>query len=350
MKVFLALNLALLSLSCQAATRSNGFPFKSLVSFGDSYTDEGRLAYLQAHNGSMPPTHTFLPPSNNNADGGYIWGRFVANATGMNLYDYAVSGAACSNLLTGRYSAKIPGGGFFPSVQEEEIPAFLADWQYNSSSHGHTDSKLALDPDTTVYSIWIGTNDLGRGSLITDEGAPGVSLTNVSDCVVNAMVKLYEAGARYIVFQNLVPLYLTPLYATPENGGVRTYLDGNLTAISEKMRTLTLGVNQIWKYQVPAVAATLKDAKISLFDSFGLIMDIRNNPTQYLSPPYNITGYLNHCTVADNCTTSWNYDPDHPDGYLWYDELHPSQKTESIVAKEFVKAMQKQSKYATYFY
>jgi hypothetical protein len=44
--------------------------FKSLVTFGDSYTDDSRLSYFYAHNASAPPVgweqpvvHTHFPPT-----------------------------------------------------------------------------------------------------------------------------------------------------------------------------------------------------------------------------------------------------------------------------------------------
>ena len=35
--------------------------FKNLITFGDSYTDESRLAYFINHNGEAPPVGTYLP-------------------------------------------------------------------------------------------------------------------------------------------------------------------------------------------------------------------------------------------------------------------------------------------------
>jgi len=35
--------------------------FSSLITFGDSYTDENRLNYFATHNGSAPPPGTLLP-------------------------------------------------------------------------------------------------------------------------------------------------------------------------------------------------------------------------------------------------------------------------------------------------
>jgi len=82
--------------------------FDSFVTFGDSYTDEGRLSYLIANNGTLPPIGHLIPTSAENRP----WARYVVQYTGesvagfwipsMTLYNYAVSGAVCSNIITPR--------------------------------------------------------------------------------------------------------------------------------------------------------------------------------------------------------------------------------------------------------
>ena len=87
--------------------------FNSLITFGDSYTDENRLNYFGGHEGAAPPPGTFLPESFSTASGGKTWPRYVVQYTGdsgdngqwnpsMTLYNYAVSGAVCSNLISPR--------------------------------------------------------------------------------------------------------------------------------------------------------------------------------------------------------------------------------------------------------
>lgn len=86
--------------------------FDSLVTFGDSYTDENRLSYIIANNGSLPPAGTYFPEGQNTASGGRTWPRFVVQYSGnegangwepqLDLYDYAVSGAVCSNNISPR--------------------------------------------------------------------------------------------------------------------------------------------------------------------------------------------------------------------------------------------------------
>jgi phospholipase/lecithinase/hemolysin len=75
------------------------------------------------------------------------------------------------------------------------------------------------------------------------------------------------------------------------------------------------------------------------------INDIYHNPAGYLDAPANVTGYINHCNVmGQSCTALPN-----PDSFLWFDPLHPSQRTHQIIAEKFVDVMQGQSEWATYY-
>ena len=76
-------------------------------------------------------------------------------------------------------------------------------------------------------------------------------------------------------------------------------------------------------------------------------MDIYTNPTAYLngSAPANVTSFENQCDVTGaNCVVASS-----PDSFFWYDELHPSEQTDRILAEEFVAALNGNGTYATYF-
>ncbi len=76
--------------------------------------------------------------------------------TGARYFDYAVSGATCSNQIISRLFPAI--GKPFPSVLDDEIPSFQADVGAKTL---YAD-RSALN---TVYTLWIGTNDLGMGAF-----------------------------------------------------------------------------------------------------------------------------------------------------------------------------------------
>ena len=72
-----------------------------------------------------------------------------------------------------------------------------------------------------------------------------------------------------------------------------------------------------------------------------------HNPSQYL----NGTAPLNVTSSNLSCDTTGNVCTDHKnrDAYLWYDELHPSEQTERVVAREFVGVLKGESKWARYY-
>lgn len=156
----------LFAVVARAATLGKSRTFENLVTFGDSYTDNGRLPYYVANNGSAPPPGVLPPQENVTSSGGLAWGQWVQEYAGVAYFDYAISGATCSNEIVSRYFAGIDKP--FPSVIDDEIPSFIADV-------GAETLYLNRTADNTVYALWIGTNDLGFGGFLSDSQAPGVS-------------------------------------------------------------------------------------------------------------------------------------------------------------------------------
>lgn len=301
--------------------------FDNLVTFGDSYTDNGRLGYYINNNGLPPPPGQLHKESNKTASGGLTWAQFVASESGAKLYDYAISGATCSNNIISRYFSAIKRS--FPAVLEDEIPSFQADV---SSKTLYPDRTA----DNTVYSVWIGTNDLGFGAFLSDSQAPGTTITDYVNCVWSVFDAIYKTGGRRFVLMNNVPLELAPLYAEPRNGGT---LDSqfwgnktlyNATEYSFKIKQYSTTANALFDFGT-AFQVKLKNrwpgAVVDIFDVHSLVTDIVKTPQQFLDAPFNTTGYFRHCQAANNsvCTDLTTVGP--KSGFLWYDELHPSEKT-----------------------
>ncbi|KAK7974378.1 hypothetical protein PG989_016226 [Apiospora arundinis] len=332
------------------------FTVENVVVFGDSYTDSGRLSAYIANNGSAPPPATDTSASNFTASGGYSWGHFATQQLGAKFYDYAVSGAFCSNKIFERYLAPINRS--FPSVLEDELPSFVEDVAYVNATTGTNTFYSNRKADNTVYTLWIGTNDLGGDAFLTDSQHKGLTITNFVDCIWAVFDTIYAQGGRHFVLFNQAPLERSPLYAAPQNGGAgdthywpNKTQDCNSTQVEQKMLEYTTNVNTMFDYGVPFQLLANKtrrwpDASVAVFDVHQLMNDIRNEPERYLDAPANVTGVYHTCAVnGSDCKNSQNS----LSSFMWYDELHPSERTDEIIGKEFVTVVGGNSSYATYW-
>lgn len=222
----------------------------------------------------------------------------AAELTGAKLYNYAVSGAVCSNKLTPRTFGTINAP--FPSVLDYEVPAFKED----------NKRFFKLNMDQTLFALWIGTNDLGANALLTHEQLHGVSLTNVTSCMYDVLSELRSLGAKNFAILNVAPLQLFPLYQDARKGGIvgdnrfwagKGTQGANTTLVSEDMRDLVWSANEILKYMIPARTAEWKwrGARVATLDAYSLMSEIYYNPQRYLTgpKPLNVTGHVNHCNV-----------------------------------------------------
>ncbi|KAF5381805.1 hypothetical protein D9615_005589 [Tricholomella constricta] len=213
---------------------------KNLVTFGDSYTD------------------TVIT-----GDGGVAWPIYAAGYAQVSLFPFARAGATCSNDITFRP---------FPSVFESQLPLYFTEKRNGS---------LKLDPKETIYTLWIGTNDLGVNSLVS--GSNKASIVDVAACMVNWVKVLYASGARNFLFQNMIPLQTAPLYAPDSQPNRYWSAPRNTTEWSVFMTELALSGNALTKLMLQALAPSLPGSHIGIFDSHALFADIFAHPAAYLN-------------------------------------------------------------------
>lgn len=317
-------SLAALAVASVAAASSCGLKLENLVTFGDSWTDTGRLGYFINNDGNAPPAGEPIPESSVTATGGLAWGQFVANETGARYYNYAVSGAVTSDDIIRRQFDLI--GRPFPSVLDYQVPAFEADVAAGTLF----DDRRA---DNTLYALWIGTNDLGYGAFLSDTQTAGATLSTFVDSIWSIFDRLYKAGGRHFVLFNEAPLEDSPLYAPIQDGGFgdsnfwNNKTAYNTTEYSGKMLQYTTSVNTLFDYGVPfqlLVRDRWPDARITIYDVHSLMREIRAEPEKYLTEPVNVEGVYRVCTPSTGqCVDSSNP----PSSFMWFDELHHSERT-----------------------
>ncbi|KAL0580633.1 hypothetical protein V5O48_001363 [Marasmius crinis-equi] len=274
---------------------------KNLVTFGDSYTAIAK------------------------SNGGAAWPLYAAGYANISLFPFAKGGATCSNNLTFR---------LFPSVFESQLPLYFTE---------KDNGTLSLDPEETVYSLWIGTNDLGANALIT--GQPKASIVDVAACMVNWVKVLHDSGARNFIFQNMIPLEQVPMYSPNAYPDTFWFAERNTTEWSVFMRELVLSGNALTRLMLEALVPTLEGSHLAIFDSHSLFQDMIDNPSLYLNgtAPLNTTSAAKSCVFELNNSSNSNCTiiPEGPerDSYLWFDELHPSEQAGRIVAREIAQVI-----------
>ncbi|KAF8706596.1 hypothetical protein RHS03_04687, partial [Rhizoctonia solani] len=114
--------------------------YKTIVSFGDSFTSSGKSDGSEPD----PPVQTGTSPRyGGRFANGYVWIENLANDTGAHLLDYAVPGAVTDTAI---WPSKATESSF---VQQVAI--------FQNQSH-------SFNPKTTLYSVFFGINDFSASA------------------------------------------------------------------------------------------------------------------------------------------------------------------------------------------
>lgn len=165
----------------------------------------------------------------------------------------------------------------FPSLFESQLPLYFTEVA------NHT---LKLNPEETIYTLWIGTNDVGGSALLTGHGAAGITLVDTVSCAVNWIKVLYQSGARNFLFQNvcvffslclfnmirlkprkikqMIPLQHTILYSPNSYPNRYWTAQRNTTEWSVTMTELVNSGNEISKLMLQTLPASLPGAHIGM--------------------------------------------------------------------------------------
>ncbi|KAH8102708.1 GDSL lipase/acylhydrolase, partial [Cristinia sonorae] len=270
----------------------------------------------------------------NVGDGRVQWADWAASRDYANveLLDFAQSGATCSQALTPRV---------FPAVLEDEVPVFEEGVRNGSVPRLVEGKEREKEREKTVFAVWIGTNDVGAGCLLTGGQTPGVTLVDTTRCVAELIERIYALGGRNFLFLNvrfMVPLERAPMYQVDAYPTRYWMAAKNATEFNVVMKELTTAGNALHNFMLADLKKSLPGANIGIFDSHTLLNNIMDNPAQFLNgtAPFNVTGSANPCpfpvdgTQPIFCTLVNSTDQD---SYVWYNELHLSNQANRIVAR-----------------
>ncbi len=257
--------LALL-LAAQAVAVAGSTPFSQVIAFGDSLTD----------NGTGRPAG---PPNfQGRSSDGIVWVEHLANDLGMAglLDDYAIAGANTDG-----------DRGFQVQID-----------RYLSSHQG--------DPDA-LYILWAGHNDL-FGWTFSPPASPETVINNGVQNTLQAVQRLWNAGARQIVVVSLADVGVTPImrWAPISREAVSAVCASYNQALEAALRGLeTAGVPTI------------------RIDGFGWFRNIVASPAEF--------GFVN---VTDEFLLDWSVPRAgaNPAEYFFWDFVHPTTRGHRVMA------------------
>ena len=259
---------------------ARGGQITGIVSFGDSLSDVGN-DYI-ASGGTQPaPTADYYQGRFTN---GGNWLDYLAHDLGVAApvaslaggSDYAFGGAS-----TGTGTTTFAPGQQVPNVGTQ-IAMYLST---NTPTAGQ------------LFTIWAGANNLLIGNQ-TDPTVPAQDIANEIDT-------LAAAGAKQFLIPNLPPL-----------GEISE--SSSLTAAQRQgLDAWSIGLTQTLQAEAATLQASLR-VQIHIVNIQGLFQQIMANPANY--------GFTNVTGSAINSSLSGN-------GYLFWDQEHPTTAADAIIAE-----------------
>ncbi|KAB2572160.1 Lipase GDSL [Lasiodiplodia theobromae] len=283
-------------------------------SFGDSYTQTGfdvSSTQPSAENPFGNPTYPGWTSSNGPNWVGYLTYKY--NASLLQTYNLAYGGATVDSDLVAPYADTVIS--LKQQIQDEYLPKYGADG-----------ASKVWQSDNTLFSVWIGINDVGNSYWSQNSTLIDAIFTEYSGLVD----QLYTSGARNFLFLNVPPLERTPL----------TTGQGSDSINLEKPAVVD------FNDRISNLASSLQekhtDATVFQFDAHTLFNKILDDPSSYTQTAglKNTTGY---CADYENGTDEQNTTiaacGAAVNEYFWLNSLHPTFPVHEAVASELSKQL-----------
>lgn len=285
------LDLCNLGLDCTSEDASS---ISGLIIFGDSLSDPGNL--FNATGQQVPPSPPYFEGRFSN---GQIWADYLAPRLGVE--EEPVSNFAFGGAKTGRDNI---ANTLFGLPDSLNLPGLLDEVDTFAATTG----AKGADPNA-LYVVWAGSNDLLNLPPDPQGAAAGINdaVTNIS----SAIATLANLGAERIVVPNSVNLGLAPF--------------PNQTGVAAQATQASIAFNQALDQAITTLEPSL-GVDIIEVDLFGISQRIAASPGEF--------GFTN---LTDPLFQQSN--PTNPEGYFWWDRIHPTTQVHKLVADAFETAI-----------
>lgn len=258
----------LMMLACSVAAQD---PFSDLYVFGDSLSDMGNLSAVTLG----------IQPGNRYHEGrfsnGPVYSELLAAKLGIDDFERSTRDGNNYAYAGGRTSGtSFFEGGFLIRDLDDQIDNYLDD--------------RTVDPDA-LYVVLAGGNDFVLGDQ-TDAAVPAIRV----GAEINRLV---DAGVKHVLSINLPLLGLTPRFTTD----VEDY--------NNRSRTF----NEVLRMELDELASS-SDASFYLFDLESTFEMLTFVPSAF--------GFTN--------TTEPGIDEEDADGFLYWDDVHPTTEAHELLA------------------
>lgn len=275
--------------------------YSALYVFGDSLSDSGNNAVVLAPNVTPVPIvgNAFIPTypyASGHYTNGKVWAQTLASLFGLNAKPSLLGGTdfAFGGAQTGPLGPISLSRGAVPPSLETQVALFLA-------QHGDVAPRAAL------YIIAGGGEDVLH-ALTATEGC-----NNDAGCIHGVIRSTAASFAENIGI----------IVSTLKLAGASNIVVWNVPNVGDAPATRALGVSVL----ATAIASSMnlalptaigKDPDVKLFDAFGLLNDVIDDPSAY--------GLSN---VTDACAQFVACDPSR---YLFWDGIHPTSAANPIIS------------------
>ncbi len=291
--------------------------FNKMYVFGDSLSDSGN-AYNIVLNDSgevYPP-----PPNNQRNSNGLVAVEYLAQNLGVPISpsytggsNYAVSGAmtgvrTVGSVTTENYAPVAYGNAFGTTALQFGTSLLSQVGNFSLDAPN-------VEPSSTLFVVWAGANDF----FFDPQGA---TIFSAIENISKAISTLAFAGARTFLLPGLPDLSLTPVImeldaANPGAG------------IAAGYHALSLGFNDaLENVMTPLLESTIAGLDITYFDVDAALHRILGNTAEY-----GLTNVNEGCVLFGVSTCA------NPDEYLFWDQVHPTDKIARVLAEQFAVAV-----------